>query len=80
MARIDNLPNFLTDVADAIREKTGITESIPVCEFDAKINEISTGIDIDGIIKEYTVAAGATVNAGDFVKYMNGYRNNKRNR
>ena len=74
MARIDNLNNCLTDIADAIREKTGITEEIPVSQYDEKIRGIqSGGIDINGIIEEYKVAAGESVSAGDFVEFVNEY-------
>ncbi len=45
MARIDNLTNCLTDIADAIREKTGTTEEIPVSQYDEKIRGISSGDD-----------------------------------
>lgn len=41
MARTDNLTNFLTDVANAIREKTGETGTIYARDFDAKISSIS---------------------------------------
>ena len=41
MARTDNLTNFLTDVANAIREKTGETGTIYAKDFDAKISSIS---------------------------------------
>lgn len=71
MARTNTLSNYLTDIGNAIREKTGETEPIKATEFDTKINEIDTGINIDGIIKEYEVASGGNVNAGDFVKYVN---------
>lgn len=40
MARIDNLTNFLTDVADSIRAKTGSTESIPAQNFDTEIDSL----------------------------------------
>lgn len=43
MARIDNLSNFLNDVAVSIKEKTGIVDPILAEEFDAKIREIETG-------------------------------------
>lgn len=71
MARIDNLNNFLSDVAAAIKEKTGLTAITPA-EFDTAINSISTGIEPNGIVKDYYVAAGKTVNAGDFVEIING--------
>lgn len=41
MARTDNLINFLTDVANAIREKTGETDIIYARDFDTKISSIS---------------------------------------
>lgn len=42
MARIDNLTNFLTDVAIAIKQKTGNKEDIPAKDFDVEINNIQT--------------------------------------
>lgn len=45
MARTDTLPNFLTDVANAIREKTGSTERITASDFDEEIKNIPTGGD-----------------------------------
>lgn len=42
MARINNLTSFLTDVASAIKEKTGDSTAIPAEEFDTKIAEIQT--------------------------------------
>lgn len=46
MARTDNLTNFLTDVATAIREKEGTTQTIPVSEFDTRISNLSTKEDL----------------------------------
>lgn len=43
MARIDNLTNFLTDVAVAIKDKKGITETITPANFDTEIASIETG-------------------------------------
>lgn len=42
MARTNNLSNFLTDVAGAIREKTGGSSTIPASEFDTEIRSITT--------------------------------------
>lgn len=46
MARIDNITNFLTDVADAIRTKGGISSQIPASEFDTAIANLP-GADMD---------------------------------
>ena len=43
MARTNTLGNFLTDVADAIREKKGTTGTIPASNFDTEIASIETG-------------------------------------
>ena len=43
MARTDTLGNFLTDVATAIREKKGTTDTIPASNFDTEISSIQTG-------------------------------------
>ena len=43
MARINNLNNFLTDVADAIKSKKGSQELKPAANFDTEIVDISTG-------------------------------------
>lgn len=43
MARIDTLPHFLTDVADAIREKKGTQETIQASDFDTEIENLPSG-------------------------------------
>lgn len=43
MARTDTLGNFLTDVANAIREKGGTTDTIQASEFDTKITNLPSG-------------------------------------
>ena len=40
MARTDTLPHFLTDVADAIREKKGTSETIQASDFDTEIENL----------------------------------------
>ena len=47
MARIDNLSNFLTDVANAIRNKNGATGVISAANFDTEINAISAGVNVE---------------------------------
>lgn len=46
MARTNNLTNFLTDVADAIREKKGTEETIQASDFDTEIANLPSGADI----------------------------------
>ncbi len=70
MARTDDLRNYLTDVANSIRTKKGTTDKIIAENFDNEINGISGGLEINGIIKEYQVAAGENVSAGDFVEFV----------
>lgn len=50
MARTDTLGHFLTDVADAIREKKGTTETIQASEFDTEIENLPGGEDISKYI------------------------------
>lgn len=45
MARTNNLSNFLTDVADAIKEKKGDETAIPAANFDTEIINLPSGID-----------------------------------
>ena len=47
VARVDNLSNFLTDVADAIRSKKGTQEEIPAYEFDTEIESIVSEANIE---------------------------------
>ena len=61
----------LTNIANAIRGKTGKTESIPAYNMASEISGISSGLTINGIIEQYKVQAGKTVNAGDFVEFVN---------
>lgn len=43
MARIDTLPHFLTDVADAIRTKKRTSETIQASNFDTEIENLPSG-------------------------------------
>lgn len=59
MAKNNNLTDFLTDVADAIREKDGSTGTINPQDFSDKIKAIQTGVDTsDGNIEPTTVLKG----------------------
>lgn len=57
MARTDTLPHFLTDVADAIREKKGTSETIQASEFDTEIANLPSGADLS----EYFDATPETI-------------------
>lgn len=67
MARINNLTNFLTDVASAIKQKLGDDTAIPAADFDTKI------ASIQGSIKEYSSIQAmnndiANISEGEVVK------------
>ena len=64
MARIDNLGNFLTDVANAIRNKTGGTASLKPANFDTEISNIKSGNSYPPIIFN---ATGSYL--GNFAEY-----------
>jgi len=76
MARTDTLGNFLTDVADAIREKTGSEETIQASEFDTAISEIPSGADLN----EYYEIENPSTSSGQFISAQLGawYRNIKK--
>ena len=52
MARTNTLGNFLTDVADAIREKKGTTGTILASNFDTEIASIESGVDINEYLSD----------------------------
>lgn len=54
MARTDTLGNFLTDVAESIRTKTGETGTILASEFDTKIKNIQGGGAAEDLSEELT--------------------------
>ncbi len=59
MAKNNNLTDFLTDVADSIRDKTGTTGTINPQDFSDKIKAIQTGINTSkGTITPDTVLEG----------------------
>ena len=57
MARTDTLGNFLTDVASAIREKKGTTDTILASNFDTEIASIESGVDINEYLSD-TITKG----------------------
>lgn len=60
MARTNNLTNFLTDVADSIREKTGKSDPIPCEDFDTEIESISGGGEPNLQYKSVTITTNTT--------------------
>ena len=63
MAKDNNLKDFLTDVADAIREKKGTTDLINPQDFSAEIASIETG---GGAAVASAVVAPKEVNFRDY--------------
>ena len=63
MARIDTLGNFLTDVATAIREKKGTTDTILASNFDTEIASIESGVDINEYLSD-TITKGTSSSGG----------------
>lgn len=69
MARTDTLGHFLTDVADAIREKTGSSEEIVASDFDTEIENIPSGGGAD--LDEYFVTEITQNKTGrDTIEYI----------
>lgn len=64
------LTDKLTAIADAIRAKTGKTDTMTLEQMPTEIEEISGGQNIAGVIEQYRVNAGKSVNAGDFVEFV----------
>ena len=63
MARTNTLGNFLTDVADAIREKKGTTDTILASNFDTEIASIESGVDINEYLSD-TITKGTSSSGG----------------
>ena len=63
MARTNTLGNFLTDVASAIREKKGTTDTIPASNFDTEIASIESGVDINEYLSD-TITKGTSSSGG----------------
>ena len=54
MARTDTLANFVTDIANAIRNKSGKTELISPSNFDIEIENLSSSNEGDGALSVYS--------------------------
>lgn len=68
MADTSNLSKFLSDVAEAIRTKKEITDTIPAKDFDTEILSIQTGINT------YDATAGADNIEYGYTAYANGQK------
>ena len=68
MARTNNLSNFLTDVADAIRTKKGSEELIAAEDFDTEIENLPSGGDLSEYFKQ-TITSGNSTYPG-YVKIL----------
>jgi hypothetical protein len=64
MARINNLENFLTDVATSIKNKKGTTDKIPAEKFDTEIAGIDTLNGEDIIVTPTTKSQEITPSEG----------------
>lgn len=52
MARTDTLGNFLTDIANSIRNKKGTTDPIMASDFDTETDSIEIGVDINDYLSK----------------------------
>lgn len=68
MADTSNLSQFLTDVANSIKEKTGKADKIPAASFDTEIRAIKTGVD----------TSDATATSMDMIAPKTAYVNGKK--
>lgn len=70
MAKDNNLTDFLTDVADAIRAKKGMSDLINPQEFSAKIREIA-GLSVKES-DNYTSLTSYLANIADTLREVDG--------
>lgn len=73
MARTDNLTNYLTDVADAIRTKTGSQATIQASNFDTAIEGIETiddGFVIEGNTYTYRGTSSSSISDNKLQNYF----------
>lgn len=60
MARTNNLNNYLTDIATAIKNKKGSQATINAEDFDTEITNLPTGSEPDFVVKKVIKKQGAT--------------------
>lgn len=63
MARTDTLANYITDISNAVREKTGKTDLIKANELDTEIASIEAGVDINDYF-ESELKSGSSYGSG----------------
>ena len=63
MARTDSLANFLTDIANSIREKTGSTAAISPMQFDNAIEDMPSGEGDEAMAASYMSCIDGTLGA-----------------
>lgn len=73
MARVDNLKNFLTDIADKFREVLGTTGAIPHSWYDTMIDEVYGVGKSEGIIAGFQSGSKEGYEAGHTAGYNSGY-------
>ena len=74
MARINNLTNFITDIANAIKYKANISTTITPANFDTLINNIETGVDVsDSTVEASDVAYGKIFYTSNGVRTVGTY-------
>lgn len=74
MARTDTLGHFLTDVADAIRTKTGSSDTIQASDFDTEIENIPSGGSSPTTIDELNEAIDELMSS--YNNYLDTIKNN----
>lgn len=74
MARTDTLGHFLTDVADAIRSKTGSSDTIQASDFDIEIENIPSGGSSPTTIDELNEAIDELMSS--YNNYLDTIKNN----
>lgn len=72
MSKENNLHDYFADLYQGIASKKPDASKNPQ-DFRAEIEALGTIGGIRGVVEQYTVNAGATVNAGDFVEFVNAW-------
>lgn len=70
MSKTNNLHDYLADLYQGIASKKPNASKNPQ-DFRAEIEALGSIGGINGVVEQYTVNAGATVTAGDFVEFVN---------